>query len=135
MTKSIQIRTIAITTAFAAMTGLALFAQTGSASAKNVLSCEGPDRRSVRECCESLVQRKGLPMWMKQTGRNCVTGVTIRCVKSKPTYPTFSAPPVIKCWTVVVAADEGGNGQRGGRGKGNRGNGGRGHGGQTAGKK
>ena len=54
-----------------AIAGIALMSQAGTASAKSVTSCEGTSRQSVIECCETLVQRKGMPMWMKQTGRNC----------------------------------------------------------------
>ena len=54
-----------------AIAGIAMMSQAGTASAKSVTSCEGTSRQSVIECCETLVQRKGMPMWMKQTGRNC----------------------------------------------------------------
>ena len=46
MTKSIHIRTAAITTAFAALAGLAMFARTGGALARNVLFCDGASRQS-----------------------------------------------------------------------------------------
>lgn len=71
MTMSTSFKTFAITSAFATLTGLAMFAQSGAASAKGVLSCTGSDRQSVVECCENKVSRKGMPMWMRESGLNC----------------------------------------------------------------
>ncbi len=71
MTMSTSVRTFAITSAFATLSGLAMFAQSGAASAKSVLSCTGADRQSVIECCENKVSRKGMPMWMRESGLNC----------------------------------------------------------------
>lgn len=59
--------------------GFAVIAQSGAASAKNVLSCKGAGRQSLIECCETAVLKHGLPMWMRQTGRNCQQ-VAVRCV-------------------------------------------------------
>ncbi len=70
----------------AAISGIAMLAQAGTASAKSVTSCEGSSRQSVIECCEVLVQRKGMPLWMKQTGRSCRTSV--KC------YNTYTAANV-----------------------------------------
>jgi hypothetical protein len=84
MSNLINVRTIAAASAFAAISAMAVVAQTGTASAKNVLSCDGTSRRSVIECCETLVQKKGLPYWMVREGRNCQTA-TVVC-----RYGTFS---------------------------------------------
>jgi hypothetical protein len=87
MTQSFSFRSLIAGSTLAAIAGLAMFAQTGTASAKSVLSCEGDSRRSVVECCERIVQRKGMPFWMKQTGANCAKS-SVKCfsVSSGTTY-------------------------------------------------
>ena len=83
----------------AAISGIAMMSQAGTASAKSVTSCEGTSRQSVIECCEVLVQRKGMPMWMKQTGRNCSSSVV--CTGGggggKPTLTHVVAPKPKLC--------------------------------------
>ncbi|MCB1379893.1 MAG: hypothetical protein KDK89_16225 [Alphaproteobacteria bacterium] len=81
MTHFHQYRMIAAAAGLAAVSGLAMFSQTASASASNVLSCEGSDRRSVVECCQTLLLKKGPPLWMRQTAKNCTT-VTVRCSRA-----------------------------------------------------
>lgn len=76
--KSLAIRATLTATALAALAGLAIVSQTGAASARDILSCEGGSRRSVVECCERQVMKKGLPIWMRQTGANCQS-LSIRC--------------------------------------------------------
>ena len=72
---NIASRTILSALTVSAIAGIAMMSQAGTASANSVTSCEGASRRSVIECCETLVQRKGKPLWMKQTGRNCSSAV------------------------------------------------------------
>ena len=124
MTK-ITSKTLFSALAISTITGIAMMAQTGAASARSVTSCEGTDRRSVIECCEVLVQRKGMPLWMKQTGRNCSSAAkcTSRGGGNNPTYGATVAPPNVKlCKIVRVIRDRdgGGNGGRGNPGKGGR---------------
>jgi hypothetical protein len=72
--------------AVSAVAGLAMMATAGSAAAKKVQSCEGTDRRSVIECCEHIVARKGLPNWMIQTGRNCSSATVCKGGKQPLTH-------------------------------------------------
>ena len=66
----------------AIVTGIGMFAVSGTANAKNTLSCEGTSRQSVVECCETIVRENGTPLWMKQTGRNCSTSTKCRSVNT-----------------------------------------------------
>lgn len=96
--------------AVSAIAGIAMMAQTGSASARSVTSCEGTDRRSVIECCQTLVKRKGMPMWMKQSGRNCSTSTVCRAGGSGNQPTTHAVAPVNKCWVKYIPRDrDGGN--------------------------
>lgn len=95
--------------AISALAGIAMFAQSSAASAKSVTSCEGTDRRSVIECCETLVQRKGLPMWMKQTGRNCSSSTVCRG-GNKPNTAVAATTP--RCWVKYVPHDRDGGGNK-----------------------
>lgn len=71
MTRNPALRNLAAAATMTMAASLAMLFNTGAASAKNVLKCDGSDRFSVVECCETIVMKKGLPLWMKQTGRNC----------------------------------------------------------------
>lgn len=83
MTTTLTIRSILSASAISALGAIALLAQTGNASAaKNVLSCDGTSRRSVIECCETLVRKNGLPMWMKREGKNCRSQSLVCVTKS-----------------------------------------------------
>ena len=108
---NIASRTILSALTVSAIAGIAMMSQAGTASAKSVTSCEGGSRRSVIECCETLVQRKGKPLWMKQTGRNCSSAVV--CTGGgggKPTYTYVAAPKPKLCMVKRVDRDrDGGN--------------------------
>lgn len=58
--------------------GLAIAAQTGAASASNVLSCDGTGRQPLIQCCETAILEHGRPLWMRQSGKNCLSA-TIKC--------------------------------------------------------
>lgn len=75
MTRIFAFRGLAAVSFVTLAAGLSLFAASGTANARNVLKCDGADRWSVVECCETIVMKKGLPLWMKQTGRNCESSV------------------------------------------------------------
>jgi len=119
MARSIHIRSLVITSAFAAAS-LALFAHSGQAKAMNVLKCEGASRQSVVECCETIVMRKGMPLWMKQTGRNCRAAA--RCVVSGNPQSTSIAAVAKRCRIYALIEDDGNSRQRRGRDKGPNGN-------------
>lgn len=104
MARSIHIRSLVITSAFAAAS-LALFAHSGQAKAMNVLKCEGASRQSVVECCETIVMRKGMPLWMKQTGRNCMASA--RCVASGDPQSTSVAAAKRHCRIYAFIEDDG----------------------------
>ena len=91
MTMSTSFKTLAITSAFATLSGLAMFAQSGAASAKSVLSCTGADRQSVIDCCENKVSRKGMPMWMRESGLNCSSATMCGGGKKKSGQQSFTA--------------------------------------------
>ena len=124
ITSKILFSTFAIST----IAGIAMLAQTSGAAARSVTSCEGSSRQSVVECCEVLVQRKGMPLWMKQTGRNCSSAA--KCVSTgggrNPTYGATVAPAKPKlCKIVRINTDDregGGDGGRDNPGKGGRDN-------------
>lgn len=97
MTQNNIFRNIAVASVFTVTAAAAMAAQTSVASAKNVLSCDSGDRRSVIECCESIVQRKGLPLWMKQTGRNCSS--VVKCSASSQSFrASANFAPVRRCY-------------------------------------
>jgi len=109
MTQSLNLRNIAAASAVAAFVAVA--ASSGQASAAiDVRYCEGGSRQSVRECCETLVKRNGLPMWMRQTGRNCVSARIVCRGGNGPTFGTAAAAPKI-CRYVVIRLREGGGNQ------------------------
>jgi hypothetical protein len=99
-----------------AIAGFAMLSQSGAASAKSVTHCEGASRQSVIECCETLVQRKGKPLWMKQTGRNCSSSVVCKG-GGKPTFTHVSAPKL--CMIKRVERDRDGGNDRPDRGNDN----------------
>ncbi len=86
------------------VTGFAIAAQSGTASARSILNCEGGGRQSLTECCEVEVLKKGLPLWMRQTGRNCSTA-RMRCVSS-PNDPASTASPVRKRCVYVAEYED-----------------------------
>lgn len=93
------------------VTGFAIAVQSGTASARSVLSCEGGGRQSLIECCEIEVLKKGLPLWMRQSGRNCATA-RVRCV-SGHNDPASSANSVRKrCVYVAEYEDSDGKKRR-----------------------
>lgn len=108
---NIASKTIVSALTVSAIAGFAMLAQSGSASAKSVTSCEGTDRRSVIECCETLVQRKGLPMWMKQTGRNCSSATVCRGGGGKQPL-THAVAKTPRCWVKYVPRDRDGGGNK-----------------------
>lgn len=72
MPQAITIRTITGASAIAAISAIAMFSSTGSASAaKNTLACDGGSRVAVVECCQQIVKKTGLPIWMKRAGKDC----------------------------------------------------------------
>jgi hypothetical protein len=105
--------------AVSAIAGLALMAQTGSASAKSVLSCEAGSMRSVIECCETIVKRKGLPMWMKQSGRNCSSSAVCRGRASGRTPVTHAVAPARICRIAIQYPQDRTNGGNPNTGRGN----------------
>lgn len=109
MARSIHIRSLVITSAFATAS-LALFAYSGPAKAMNVLKCEGASRQSVVECCETIVMRKGMPLWMKQTGRNCMASA--RCVASGDPQSTSIAAVAKRHCRIYAFNEDEGNGER-----------------------
>ena len=118
---NITSKTVFSALAISTIAGIAMMAQTGAAAARSVTSCEGTDRRSVIECCEVLVQRKGMPLWMKQTGRNCSSAAKCSGGGNNPTYGATVAPKLCKIVRLIPRdRDGGGNG-----GHDNPGNGGR----------
>jgi hypothetical protein len=52
-------------------TALGLVALNGSAEARNVARCEGPQRQGVINCCEAIVRAQGLPFWMQSNFLTC----------------------------------------------------------------
>jgi hypothetical protein len=93
--------------AVSAVAGLAMMATAGPASAKKVQSCEGTDRRSVIECCETIVARKGLPNWMIQTGRNCSSATA--CKGGRQTLTHAVAPRLCQVVYIPPNKRDGGN--------------------------
>lgn len=63
------------TFAAAAFGAAALFSMlsfgSSAEAAKSVASCQGASTGQVVSCCERIVEHKGLPFWMIQTGGNC----------------------------------------------------------------
>ena len=116
---NITSKTLFSALAISTITGIAMMAQTGAASARSVTSCEGTDRRSVIECCEVLVQRKGMPLWMKQTGRNCSSAA--KCSGGKQTWTTAAVAPKL-CKIVRFIPNDREGGGNGNPGKGGRDN-------------
>jgi hypothetical protein len=94
-----------LTSSFTLMAILGSLALVGAqpAAARNILSCEGPSRQSVVECCERQVLRHGLPMWMLQTGSNCRRMAT-RCF----TVQTGTSYASLKTVCVAVRSEDGG---------------------------
>jgi hypothetical protein len=113
MTNSNRTRSILSVSAFTAAVVFSILAQSGQASAaKGVKYCEGGSKRSVVECCETLVKKNGTPIWMRQTGKNCATAV--KCYR-----PTFAAGGKQRCKIAILKVrDGGGNKNPGGRGRG-----------------
>lgn len=108
MTQTLNLRSLTVASAFALTASLAMFAQTGAASAKNVLNCRGDTRADVLECCNEIVERKGKPVWMIQTGQNCKSIARgARCV-SKQGSTITAAVVVTKCKIVFFAEDDSG---------------------------
>lgn len=113
MTNSINIRSIAAISAFAGLSAMALVAQTGTASAKSVLSCDGTSRQSVIECCQTLVHKKGMPYWMVREGRNCQTAKVV-CISGEYAS-TVAGPRLCKYQVVEILREK--KGKSGGRGR------------------
>jgi len=113
MTNSFNIRTVAAASAFAAISAMAFMAQTGTASAKSIASCEGNSRTSVLSCCTNMVQHKGLPFWMKQGDSRCED--VVKCKGG-----TFAGANRY-CWVSVVQIEDSKGGKdgrrRGGKGR------------------
>jgi hypothetical protein len=86
------------------VTGFAMVAQSGAANAKNVLSCDGGGRQSIVECCETIVLKKGLPMWMRQTGRNCAT-IGVICAGGNHDTSFAAAAVKRRCWVALAQTD------------------------------
>ena len=112
MTQSSNLRNISAVSALAVTAFVAIAASSGQASAaKTVSFCQGAGRQSVRECCETMVKRNGLPMWMRQTGRNCTSArIVCRGGGNGPTFGIAAAAPRI-CKYVVIRLREGGGNQ------------------------
>jgi hypothetical protein len=60
------------------VSGFTLVAYSSSANASNVLSCDGAGRQPLIQCCETAVLEHGRPLWMRQSGKNCLSA-TIKC--------------------------------------------------------
>lgn len=117
MTQTLNLRNLTVASAFALTASLAMFAQAGTASAKNVLNCRGDSRADVLECCNEIVERKGLPLWMIQTGQNCKSiSRGARCV-SKQGSSIAAAVVVKKCKVVYFSEDDGSDTRKTPKGK------------------
>jgi hypothetical protein len=116
MTQSNTVRNFAITSTLGAIAAVMMLAQSGQASAKSVLSCDGSNRSSVVQCCEDNVNQHGMPFWMRQSGGSCTKAV--KCVGR---YSTAAAGYAKKCRFVAIMIENDGGpnnpgGKRGGRG-------------------
>lgn len=62
-------------TAAAAFGAVALFSMlsfgSNAEASTSVASCRGPTAAKVVSCCEEITEKKGRPLWMLQTGKNC----------------------------------------------------------------
>lgn len=109
MTQTFNLRSLTVASAFALAASLAMFAQASTASAKNVLNCRGDTRAGVLECCNEIVERKGMPVWMIQTGQNCKSiARSARCV-SKQGSSITAAVVVQKCKIVFFMEEDSGD--------------------------
>jgi hypothetical protein len=74
MTKNLNIKLIAA--AFVAASAATLFSM-GSANASmsaELQNCKTNSRSQTTHCCQAIV-KQNLPIWMRETGRNCATSV------------------------------------------------------------
>lgn len=94
MTRFNNTRMPALAAALAATAAIAIFAQTGPASAaRNVLSCEGNSRIKVVDCCQKIYN-KSRPLWMMNGNSSCREVVTCKAGGRSVT----GAAAAKRCW-------------------------------------
>ena len=110
MTRTLTLRSLIAASAVAAATTIAIFAQTGQASASGVLDCRGKNSASVLKCCNDEVRDNGLPRWMRATGKTCSTAAVVCKGKGSNTWTSVAAvtPSAKKC--KIIAQYVPGNG-------------------------
>lgn len=112
MNKIITNRTITA----AAIGAAALFTMmsTGSAQASSLLRCHGATVSKAASCCEHVIEKKGMPFWMMQSGTSCREAVVCHGGGL-----TIGAKSEKRCYIRVVNIDQrGGNEPEGGKGRG-----------------
>ena len=74
MTKIITSRTFTAA-AFGAAALFSIMSFGSGAQASSVLSCYGATANQAVACCDRMVEKNGMPMWMVQSGASCHTAV------------------------------------------------------------
>jgi hypothetical protein len=74
MTKIITNRTFTAA-AFGVAALFSIISFGSSAQASSVLSCYGATANQAVACCDRMVEKKGMPLWMMQSGASCHTAV------------------------------------------------------------
>jgi hypothetical protein len=95
MFKSLNSTTLAAAFAATLLGGLVMATGESQASTSaDIFKCRAFTKVQVVDCCERIVERKGLPFWMIDAHMNCNTGAS--CSKKKGSHHTYLAAAVIK---------------------------------------
>jgi hypothetical protein len=113
MTKIINSTALAATFAAAALAGLVLATGESQASATSaIFKCQTTNKAKTVSCCESVVERRGLPYWMINANLNCASAAV--CSVSKQTshpvtyYAANFKQPKHKCGYKIPGNNDGG---------------------------
>ena len=105
MTKIITSRTFTAA-AFGAAALFSIMSFGSGAQASSVLSCYGATANQAVACCDRMVEKNGMPMWMVQSGASCHTAVKCKWKN--------------KCYIIAWDFAREGGGNRNNNGRGNK---------------